>query len=278
MSVRAADCRCCRGWDTLGVEPSTEMRAVARRRIAALPAGAGAVKVVEGAAERTGLPDGCADIVTASQAMHWFDADRALPEIARVLRPGGVLASYDCDWPPCVDAEMVTVALSQGGTVALRARGIGDDELGLTALRKVASRRLATQKPWWWTYRSGWESAADRASSRSLPAASLRPAFPAGWRSAPPRQPAAPSRWRRERRTLVDMPRYEYRCRACGAGFEVTRPMSESSAPCACPDGHDDTVRLLSTVAVGGVAGRSGPVAGSLGGGCACGGSCGCGN
>ena len=28
--------------------------------------------------------------------------------------------------------------------------------------------------------------------------------------------------------------------------------MSESSAPAACPQGHDDTVKLLSTVAVGG--------------------------
>ena len=46
------------------------------------------------------------------------------------------------------------------------------------------------------------------------------------------------------------MPRYEYRCRACGDTFELTRPMSESSAPCTCPQGHDDTVKLLSTVAV----------------------------
>lgn len=53
----------------------------------------------------TGLPAGSADVVTASQAMHWFDPDRALPEIARLLRPGGVLAAYDCDWPPCVDWE-----------------------------------------------------------------------------------------------------------------------------------------------------------------------------
>jgi hypothetical protein len=49
--------------------------------------------------------------------------------------------------------------------------------------------------------------------------------------------------------------------------------MSESSAPCACPQGHDDTVKLLSTVAVGGRAGSSSAPQG--GGGC-CGGACGC--
>ncbi|WP_300604705.1 zinc ribbon domain-containing protein [Trebonia sp.] len=70
------------------------------------------------------------------------------------------------------------------------------------------------------------------------------------------------------------MPRYEYRCRACGDTFELTRPMSESSAPCTCPQGHDDTVKLLSTVAVGGMAGGRTPAGG--GGGC-CGGACGCG-
>jgi putative FmdB family regulatory protein len=72
------------------------------------------------------------------------------------------------------------------------------------------------------------------------------------------------------------MPRYEYRCRACGATFELTRPMSASADPCACPQGHDDTVKLLSTVSVGGrAASYGGPAAGG-GGGC-CGGSCGCG-
>ena len=73
------------------------------------------------------------------------------------------------------------------------------------------------------------------------------------------------------------MPRYEYRCRACGDTFEVTRPMSQSSAPCACPAGHDDTVKLLSTVAVGG-RGAGGPGAAPTGGGGGCcGGACGCG-
>jgi putative FmdB family regulatory protein len=68
------------------------------------------------------------------------------------------------------------------------------------------------------------------------------------------------------------VPRYEYRCRSCGATFELDRPMAQSSAPCQCPEGHDDTVKLLSTVAVGGRA-RGGD--GAAGGGC-CGGSCGC--
>ena len=76
------------------------------------------------------------------------------------------------------------------------------------------------------------------------------------------------------------MPRYEYRCRACGSTFEMTRPMSESSAPCSCPAGHDDTVKLLSTVAVGGRSVGAAPASpgafGGGGGGC-CGGACGCG-
>jgi putative FmdB family regulatory protein len=70
------------------------------------------------------------------------------------------------------------------------------------------------------------------------------------------------------------MPRYEYRCRACGDTFERTRPMSESGAPATCPQGHDDTVKLLSTVAVGGRSSQA--PAGGGGGGC-CGGACGCG-
>ncbi|WP_026276536.1 FmdB family zinc ribbon protein [Streptomyces aculeolatus] len=72
------------------------------------------------------------------------------------------------------------------------------------------------------------------------------------------------------------MPRYEYRCRSCGTTFEVSRPMAESSAPADCPQGHDDTVKLLSTVAVGGAATGAGaaPQAGAGGGGGCCGGGC----
>ncbi|MCH0565263.1 MULTISPECIES: zinc ribbon domain-containing protein [unclassified Streptomyces] len=74
------------------------------------------------------------------------------------------------------------------------------------------------------------------------------------------------------------MPRYEYRCRTCGDTFEMNRPMAESSAPASCPAGHDDTVKLLSTVAVGGTAAASAAAPaprGGGGGGCCGGGCCG---
>ncbi|PZG29619.1 FmdB family transcriptional regulator [Spongiactinospora gelatinilytica] len=70
------------------------------------------------------------------------------------------------------------------------------------------------------------------------------------------------------------MPRYEYRCRACGSTFEMSRPMAQAGDPARCPHGHDDTVKLLSTVAVTGTSGTSAPTPGpSAGGGC-CGGGC----
>jgi putative FmdB family regulatory protein len=72
------------------------------------------------------------------------------------------------------------------------------------------------------------------------------------------------------------MPTYAYKCRECADQFEVSRPMSESSAPTACPEGHRDTVKLLTTIAMTGRAGSPAPVGGGGGGGC-CGGACGCG-
>jgi putative FmdB family regulatory protein len=78
--------------------------------------------------------------------------------------------------------------------------------------------------------------------------------------------------------TIRAMPRYEYRCRTCDERFELQRTMSESDAPATCPDGHADTVRLLSMFATTGTTlTRAGVAAigGGGGGGC-CGGSCGC--
>jgi hypothetical protein len=55
--------------------------------------------------------------------------------------------------------------------------------------------------------------------------------------------------------------------------------MTAATAPANCPDGHTDTVKLLSMISVArGTAGRPAPVpAGGGGGGGCCGGACGCG-
>jgi putative FmdB family regulatory protein len=82
------------------------------------------------------------------------------------------------------------------------------------------------------------------------------------------------------------MPRYEFRCRTCASTFEVDRPMQASGEPADCPAGHDDTVKLLNTVGLGGKARTAMPTgtpramapgAGGGGGGGCCGGACGCG-
>lgn len=44
-----------------------------------------------GTAEATGLPDSSVDAVVLGQAWHWVDVESASAEMARILRPGGVL-------------------------------------------------------------------------------------------------------------------------------------------------------------------------------------------
>ena len=73
------------GAEVTAVEPDPQMLAELRR---AMPG----ARSVPGSAEEIPLPDASLDAVLAGQAMHWFDMNRALPEIARVLRPGGMLA------------------------------------------------------------------------------------------------------------------------------------------------------------------------------------------
>ncbi|GAA1264244.1 class I SAM-dependent methyltransferase [Saccharothrix xinjiangensis] len=74
------------GHHVTAVEPDEGMLAELVRRH-------GAARALPGSAERIPLPDDTVDAVLVGQAFHWFDPGRAFPEIARVLRPGGVLAA-----------------------------------------------------------------------------------------------------------------------------------------------------------------------------------------
>ena len=65
------------------------------------------------------------------------------------------------------------------------------------------------------------------------------------------------------------VPTYEFRCKACGSTFEVKRSMSASGDPAECPQGHADTVKLLSVVGIAtATATTAAPQGGCCGGGC----------
>lgn len=72
------------GHDVVAVEPDPLMR----EQLLAVTPGA---RVLAGSAEALPLPDGSVDAVLVAQAWHWTDHARAAVEVARVLRPGGVL-------------------------------------------------------------------------------------------------------------------------------------------------------------------------------------------
>ncbi|WP_309647206.1 methyltransferase domain-containing protein [Nocardioides sp.] len=73
------------GHDVHATDPDVAMLDVLRAR---LPE----VRTSVTGAEDIPAPDRSYDVVVAAQAFHWFDHERALPEIARVLKPGGHLA------------------------------------------------------------------------------------------------------------------------------------------------------------------------------------------
>jgi SAM-dependent methyltransferase len=73
-----------RGLDVVAVEPSAGMRAEFARVLPGVP-------VLAGRAEALPLDDDSVDAVVAGQAWHWVDAAQAVPEVARVLVPGGSL-------------------------------------------------------------------------------------------------------------------------------------------------------------------------------------------
>ena len=95
------------GWAdrVTGVEPGDDMRRIATERAPGLSFRAGW-------GHDTGLEASSADVVTCVQAFHWMEPTATLAEVARILRPGGVFAAIDCDWPPAVGSAEAEQAWS----------------------------------------------------------------------------------------------------------------------------------------------------------------------
>ncbi|MGB3234037.1 MAG: methyltransferase domain-containing protein [Mycobacterium sp.] len=73
-----------RGLDVFAVDPIPEMLELLSSSLPETPA-------LLGTAEEIPLADDSVDAVLVAQAWHWFDPERAIKEVARVLRPGGRL-------------------------------------------------------------------------------------------------------------------------------------------------------------------------------------------
>ncbi|BBZ62140.1 class I SAM-dependent methyltransferase [Mycolicibacterium monacense] len=73
-----------RGLDVIAVDPIPEMLEVLTQSLPETPA-------LLGTAEEIPLADDSVDAVLVAQAWHWFDPERAVKEVSRVLRPGGRL-------------------------------------------------------------------------------------------------------------------------------------------------------------------------------------------
>jgi SAM-dependent methyltransferase len=108
-----------RAQEVVAVEPDDRMRSV----LAAEVRGA---RAVMGRGESIPVPDNSADAVTASSSWHWMDPIATLPEVARVLVPGGTLgvlwSGPDPEGPFLVQARALLTTPENG------AEGVPDAE------------------------------------------------------------------------------------------------------------------------------------------------------
>ncbi len=176
--------------EVIGVEPNGAICAWAEANTEFVN-----VRYVCAPAEDTGLPEASADIVTAAQSFHWFDPDRALAEVGRLLRPGGVFCAYNYAalqtslWKPeaawAAVREQVGPLRAELGLGSLQTRlaaGVDEAAVGLDELRRQAAAMPAAVR-WWISYRA-WLGL--RAGVRTARTGQHEQAVGAAGRPAPP--------------------------------------------------------------------------------------------
>ncbi len=82
-----------------GVEPNPDMLGKALEKLRLLEGSAQSLSFIQGFSNQLPFSPDSVDIITCSQSFHWMDPDSTLQEFSRCLRPGGIFAAYDCDWP-----------------------------------------------------------------------------------------------------------------------------------------------------------------------------------
>ena len=106
----------------IGIEPSEDMLAAAKEKECAQ------LSFRRGFGNDTGLDPECADVVVCSQSFHWMEPESTLCEVDRILKPGGVFATIDCDWPPVTKWQAEQAYMSLYGKVKRLEKELPDVE------------------------------------------------------------------------------------------------------------------------------------------------------
>jgi len=126
------------------VEPDPGMRAV-------LSHATTCYLVLEGRAEAIPLPDGSVDAVFVGQAFHWFEHDKALAEIGRVLRPRGGLVLIWSGWStaeagvPEAAARIIRGVLDNPSAEAVRDRSDWQQDFDASPFEPLREEEIPTR-------------------------------------------------------------------------------------------------------------------------------------
>jgi demethylmenaquinone methyltransferase/2-methoxy-6-polyprenyl-1,4-benzoquinol methylase len=108
------------GCFVVGLDQSPEMLAAAQARLAGVPALWGRIELVAGEAERLPFADGEFDHLTFTYLLRYVDDPAAtLRELARVVRPGGRVASLEFAIPPSRLSRALWIVYTRLGLPAL---------------------------------------------------------------------------------------------------------------------------------------------------------------